>query len=82
LEISVVTFPANSQANVESVKSIQTIKEFERFLRDAGFSKSEAVRIASHGFKSRTRCDTDNDDLSSVLKTLNELNSLIKGVSP
>jgi HK97 family phage prohead protease len=80
-EISVVTFPANPEANIESVKNM-TIKDFERFLRDAGFSKSEALQIASHGFKSRNRCDTENDDLTSLLKQLNELNSIIKGVAP
>lgn len=82
-EISVVTFPANQEANIDSVKSeIKTIKDFERFLRDSGFSKSEALQIASHGFKSRNRCDTDSDDLSRLLKSLYELNQSLKGSAP
>ena len=52
-EISIVTFPANQMAQVSNVKSIKTIREFEKFLRDAGFSKSEACGIALHGYKQR-----------------------------
>src|SRR5690606_865246 len=55
LEVSLVTFPANGKARVESVKGaedIKTIRDFEDFLRDAGgFSNAQAKAIASHGFK-------------------------------
>jgi HK97 family phage prohead protease len=49
-EVSIVTFPADSSARVDlaSVKSeldgMSTIKEFERFLRDAGGFSREAVK--------------------------------------
>ena len=33
------------------VKSITTEREFERFLRDAGYSRKEAAAITLHGFK-------------------------------
>jgi HK97 family phage prohead protease len=52
LEISIVSFPANKRARVETVKSIldagklPTVREFEEFLRDAGFSKALATAIA------------------------------------
>ncbi len=50
-EISLVTFPANTKAKIDSVKSLPgTIREFENFLCDAGYSRSESKRIASHGF--------------------------------
>jgi HK97 family phage prohead protease len=55
-EISLVTFPANEDARVTSVKAagIKTIRDFEAALRDVmGFSVGEAKRIASHGFKAR-----------------------------
>jgi uncharacterized protein len=58
-EISIVTFPANDQAEIEAVKSVQnalrggslpTLPEFEAFLREAGgFSKSQAAAIAGGG---------------------------------
>ena len=54
MEVSIVTFPADDAArvNLDSVKStldeIQTIKDFEDFLREAGgFSKSLATATAS-----------------------------------
>ena len=50
-EISLVTFPMQETAKVTDVKSIATIREFERALRDAGFSQTEAKAIAAEGFK-------------------------------
>ena len=53
-EISLVTFPANQDAVVTSVKSkpVNTIREYENFLRENGFSRKEAKEIALYGFKS------------------------------
>lgn len=48
-EVSPVVFPANDAARVEGVKS--SIRNFERFLRDSGFSRSEATALAAKGFK-------------------------------
>lgn len=56
-EVSVVTFPALDVARVDSVKSalangdLPTLPEFESFLREAGFSKTQAAAVASHGLK-------------------------------
>lgn len=52
-EISLVTFPANAEAGVTAVKSElpETIREFERLLRDVGFSRAVAKSIAAEGFK-------------------------------
>lgn len=58
-EISVVTFPMLPDATVNSVKSIKTERDFEKFLRDAGFSKSEAVAIASRGYKAAMTGERD-----------------------
>lgn len=52
-ETSLVTFPANDEARVMGVKNIKSIRDFETFLRDAGFSRKEACRIASHGYGQR-----------------------------
>lgn len=52
-EVSPVNFPAKRDALVNNVKSIldagnlPTVREFEEFLRDAGFSKALATAIAS-----------------------------------
>lgn len=52
-EISVVTIPMLPDA-IASVKSIKTEREFEAFLRDAGYSRKEAAAITLHGFKAIT----------------------------
>lgn len=58
-EVSLVTFPANAESTVTHIK---TIREFEKFLRDSGFSKQEALRIASSGFETRRDADNEADD--------------------
>jgi len=50
-EVSFVTVPANAAANVTNIKSIRDIRAFEAALRDMGFSRKDAVCIASRGFK-------------------------------
>lgn len=79
-EVSIVTFPANSQARIDTVKSMiqngerPDLPEFEKFLRDAGFSKSEATAIASHGYRQMLR-----DAADPVTKAINESIQLLKG---
>jgi uncharacterized protein len=50
-EVSLVTFPANGKAMVDSVKcavdEIASPKDAERTLREAGFSKADATAIVS-----------------------------------
>ncbi len=56
-EISVVTFPMNPKARIESVKTapqITNIREYEDFLREAGFSRAQAKALAAGGW---TRLD-------------------------
>lgn len=52
-EVSLVTFPANDPARVSSLKSdgLPTERDFEGFLRDAGFSKHQAKVIVADGFE-------------------------------
>jgi len=51
-----VTFPANELARVSTVKSaganLETPRDFERFLREQGFSRSRAKAITAKGFAS------------------------------
>lgn len=57
VEVSLVTFPANDDARVDTIKSklshgsLPTLREFEAFLREQGFSKNQAFAIATHGLK-------------------------------
>ena len=53
-EVSLVTFPANGKARITGVKAdlaFQTIKDAERSLREAGFSKAEATAFVSRAMR-------------------------------
>ena len=77
-EISPVTFPANSQAEIDNVharllEEIEAPKDLERILRDAGFSKRDATAIASHGFKGLRRRDADeSEEIIAALQSFNQ----------
>jgi HK97 family phage prohead protease len=53
MEISLVTFPANEQATVTAVKDFNP-REMEKGLRDAGFSRADAVKAVAV-FRERLR---------------------------
>jgi HK97 family phage prohead protease len=71
-EISLVTFPMLPDAKITAVKSITTEREFEAFLRDAGYSRKEATAIALHGFKglSGQRDAASDEAVSEGIKAL------------
>lgn len=45
IEGSVVTFPMNTEATIDAVKNISTLRDAEQFLREKGFSNKEAKDI-------------------------------------
>ena len=75
-EVSLVTIPMNERAVITSVKSLvedgrlPTLPEFENFLREAGFSKSQATAIAGKGLAPLIRSEsgsTPSDFLSALM---------------
>lgn len=79
VEISVVTNPMNDDARVESVKSmiavgmLPSLKQFEDFLCEAGFSKTQAKAIAGNGLsKLLDRCEADGEKGETILRALRE----------
>lgn len=78
-ETSIVTFPANEAATVSEVKTalargeLPTLKAFEKFLREAGFSNSQATAIAGHGLRKLHQGEPDNADITAAL-------SILKGI--
>ena len=63
VEVSVVSLGANDQALVSAVKNIRggglpSLPEFEKFLREAGFSKTEATAIAGNGLAHLLRSES------------------------
>ncbi len=85
-EISVVTFPMNSEALVTDVKQLQTAREVERLLRDAGVPGAFAKLVSIHGFgEATTRLgghQTGDDEAkmqAGLSRLLNEIQGL-KGI--
>lgn len=89
-ENSLVTFPANTEARVDNVKSLLASgkmpppSDFEEFLREAGFSRSEAKHIASRGYTSLRdaglprRDDEDKETHAAIRKDLAELSNYLR----
>lgn len=65
VEISLVTFPANDEARIDAIKmklahgELPSLSEFERFLREAGFSKTKAAVIANRGLADLLRSESE-----------------------
>ncbi len=78
-EVSLVTIQMNEKALITSVKSIieagqlPSLSQFEDFLREAGFSKSQAAAIAGKGLSSllkATPSSPSNDFLSALARSV------------
>lgn len=81
-EISLVTFPMLPDAKVTNVKSITTERDFERFLRDAGYSRKDAVAITLHGFKAllKQRDAGEDEAVTGELNVLLSKLTKLKGI--
>ena len=77
--VSLVTWGANPDALVTDVKGVKTERDFERFLRDAGYSRKEATAIALHGFKAidgqrdADATEAETDGLQAIITSLENL---------
>ena len=91
-EVSMVTFPANDKADVTYVKSLpESEREFEKMLRQAGYSQNQAKAITCHGFKAATQkrdvSELNQRDAEAVVKLataldgVSELLAQLKGAS-
>lgn len=76
-EVSLVTFPANDAARVETVKSaLQGPRQFEKFLRDAGLSRTEAKALMGDGYKGISQRDAG---MGGLLDDINLLTAQLRG---
>lgn len=79
-EISPVTFPANRRARIEAVKNalengtLPSLPEFEKFLREAGFSKTQATAIANRGLSHLLRSESEGEANERAARFLRMLN--------
>lgn len=83
LEVSIVSFPANRRARIDAVKqalvdgTLPSLPEFERFLREAGFSKTQAAAIANRGLSHLLRSESEG----AASETLARLSAAAKAFS-
>lgn len=69
-ETSLCLFPMNSEAGITAVKSrVTSIRAFESWLHGAGWSKSEALKLASHGWPGLAVADAGEDELTTWLRS-------------
>jgi HK97 family phage prohead protease len=79
VEVSLVTFPANDDARVEAVKfklahgELPDIREFEKLLREAGFSKTQAAVVAGHGLPELLRREAAGDATKEGVEALSAM---------
>lgn len=84
IEGSIVAFPSNPQTLVSSVKSkleegeLPSLPEFEKFLRESGFSKNQATAIASKGLRSLL---SESEEEIKEAKSISNALNILKGVS-
>lgn len=82
-EISLVNFPADSGARMVDFKSVKgeninSIREFERNLRDAGCSKNDAMTLISMA-KRALKADQNERDAEQVNR-LSDINKICKSI--
>jgi len=77
VEVSIVTYPANPEAQIQSVKhALENPREFERLLRDAGLSALQAKRLMSAGYDAMLKRDAEASDeedqalITQMIKTI------------
>lgn len=78
VEVSLVTFPACDDARVEAVKfklahgELPDIREFEKLLREAGFSKTQAAVVANRGLQHLLRSESEGAAAMEGVRALSE----------
>lgn len=81
-EVSLVTFPANEKARVTNVKSspddVNTPKDAERILREAGISKADATALVSRVMRMG---EERSDSVDSTAKALRSAERLLKSLN-
>jgi HK97 family phage prohead protease len=83
VEVSIVGLPMNDRARVTGVKAadeIITIRDLERSLRDAGYSRSDAERVCA---RFQAKADQGDPDASeAATAAIRRLTSSMKGLIP
>lgn len=78
VEVSIVTYPANPEAQIATVKAaMENPREFERLLRDAGLSSLQAKRLMSGGYEAliHKRDANDQGELEAIQTLMQSMRS-------
>lgn len=81
-ETSIVTFPANPEAQVEAVRShleageVPSKRDVEAILRDAGFSQRQAKALVARGYEGLRHRDGDNPDLEALSEAIDKFRQI------
>lgn len=81
-EVSLVTWGANPEALISNVKARKSIREFEAFLREAGFSRTEAKGIALKGFKAiegQREVGEDEPEWDALMASIQQFSQTMRG---
>lgn len=81
-EVSLVTWGANPEALISNVKARKSIREFEAFLREAGFSRTEAKGIAAKGFKAiegQREVGEDEPEWDALMASIQQFSQTMRG---
>ncbi|WP_342150241.1 HK97 family phage prohead protease [Methylorubrum sp. SB2] len=82
MEVSLVTFPANPESNVDRVKSApESERDLEIVLRDAGYSREDAKVIVSSGYKAML-ARREGGDLAAAIVGIETLTQRIRKSLP
>lgn len=85
VEISVVTSPANDDARIDAIKAqvahgnLPSLPDFEKLLREAGFSKTQSAVIANRGLAHLLRSESEGETQSESKSA--ELSDLLNSFS-
>jgi HK97 family phage prohead protease len=83
-EVSICMFPCNEEARIDAVKfklahgGLPTLPEFEKLLRESGFSKSQAAVVANRGLSHLLRSESG---ASANQTATSELLTALRGFS-
>jgi uncharacterized protein len=77
-EVSIVTFPMNEQARITNVKNAHdNERDFEKFLREAGYSRDAAKIITARGFKALSgQREAEAEEVRQLAHLLNQFQPL------
>ena len=80
VEFSLVSYPMNNNATITQVKNALDVRELETILREAGYSKAQATKMACVAIKSLREVDSETKT-NLALNELKQSLMLFKGVS-